>query len=137
MPLLPLTTPRPPVDPKAPKAPADPALDKFPYVDEPTIGCEWPGEFTKLADVGLTLTAGWGGAVLRLVHAQVYKDGSRTPAEFVDLLVDGEGEDEAPYAMTPLERRHFGPLPVGTGAVTVQYECTDGSLHALFEYKPK
>ena len=125
MPLLPLTSPRPDVVPGG-EAPAD-----APYT-EVTLGNEWVGTFTDLDGVGVTFTAGWGGAVLRLLHGQVYEDNSPTPTRHDDLLGSGES-----YIMAPLERRHFGPLPAGTGAVTVQYECPNGSLHVLFEYSPK
>jgi hypothetical protein len=124
MPLLPLTSPRPDV------APGGKAPDDAPYT-EVTLANEWPGNFTDLDGVGITITAGWGGAVLRLLHGQVYEGGS-TPTRHENLL----GSDE-PYQLAPLERRHFGPLPAGTGAVTVQYECPNGSLHTLFEYSSK
>lgn len=124
MPLLLLTDPRPDL-----RAGETPPVD-VPHT-EVTLGHEWVGDFTELDGVGLTLTAGWAGARIRLVHAQVY-DGSSTPTSHVNLL----GTDE-PYEMKPLERKHFGPLPAKCGAVTVQYECPTGSLHAVFEYSPK
>lgn len=124
MPLLPLTSPRPDVG-SGGKASAD-----APYT-EVTLGNEWVGAFTDLDGVGATFTAGWAGAVLRLLHGQVYEGGSATPTRHDDLL-GGES-----YTLAPLERRHFGPLSAGNGAVTIQYECPNGSLHVLFEYSPK
>lgn len=123
MPLLPLTSPRPDVKP------GETAPPEVPHT-EISLACEWPGVFTDVDKVGLTLMNGWGLARLRLVHAQVYDNGSATPTDHVDLL-GGQG----PYDMGQLERRHFGPLPKNCGGVTVQYECPNGSLHALFEYK--
>jgi hypothetical protein len=125
MPLLPLTSPRPDVGVGG-KAPAD-----APHT-EVTLGNEWVGDFTDLDGVGVTFTAGWDGAVLYLVHGQVYEGGSPTPTLHDNLLGGTE-----PYRMAPLERRHFGPLPQGSGAVTIQYDCPHGSLHVLFEYSPK
>lgn len=125
MPLLPLTDPRPDIRTDA-QAPAD-----VPFTEQ-TFGNEWVGKFTKTDAVGATLTAGWGGARIRLLHAQVYEGGNDTPARHVDLL-GGDG----PVTLEALARRHFGPLPEGTGAVTVQYECDRGSLHLLFEYSPE
>jgi len=123
----------------APAVPADPGLVTDPLgVDAPfeevTEAVLWHPDGWTAGEVGFVLVAGYAGARLRLVHAQVLdKEGVRS---HVDLL-DRDDVDRDEHGAVLLN--NLGDLwfecPPRTRAVTVQY-AAPGGLSYLAEFKP-
>lgn len=102
--------------------------------EEVTEAVLWAGGWTA-SEVGITLMAGWSGAYLRLLHAQVMDEGADEP-RLVDLLAEHTGltKDEHGAVLLAPWTGAWWVCPPRTRGFTVQY-AAPGGLSYLPEFR--